>query len=108
MAKAIWGVDSVSPDQLPALRSSSDIAWGLWNRHSQGSLSNINYFFSSQIVNRETLNIITRAMNNKKQDRLLQAPGYTFKAGTPEFFALIGTCTIRDFSDTCTRNIQRP
>ena len=45
-AKNQWGVDNVPKNELPALRSSSDIAWGMWERMSPGKLGNINYIFS--------------------------------------------------------------
>jgi hypothetical protein len=76
---------------------SSDIAWGLWNRHSGGSLSNINYFFSVTIVNSDTRKIIGRAMRNAGQEYVPKAPGYTFRPGTDDFLALIGKCMAVSF-----------
>ncbi|KAH6878348.1 hypothetical protein BKA58DRAFT_452356 [Alternaria rosae] len=90
-AVKMWGVPSVKLDKLPALRQSSDIAWGLWNRHSKESLSNINYFFTVAIVNTETRKIISRAMDNAGQKVLPKAPGYTFRAGNENFPALLGS-----------------
>lgn len=102
----MWGVPSVKLDELPALRQSSDIAWGLWNRHSKESLSNINYFFTVAIVNTETRKIISRAMDNAGQRILPKAPGYTFRAGNENFLALLGMYTIAVFSDMFTRSSQ--
>jgi len=75
---------------MPALRSSSDIAWGLWNRASPGRLSNINYFFSVNIVNDDTLALIHRAMIIGNRNYMPYAPGVTFYPGSDAFVALLG------------------
>ncbi|KAI4936586.1 hypothetical protein J4E85_001916 [Alternaria conjuncta] len=87
-ARKLWNVPSVKPDEMPALKSSSDIAWGLWNRHCKESLSNINYFFTVAVANPETRKIISRAMG---QNAVPNAPGYTFRAGNENFIALLGS-----------------
>jgi hypothetical protein len=76
----------------------SDIAWGLWNRHSAGSLSNINYLFSVAISNMETRQTIDRAMISAGETDISPAPGYTFRAGTDDFVALLGMRGTLDFS----------
>ena len=86
---------------MPALKRSSDIAWGLWNRHCKESLSNINYFFTVAVANPETRKIISRAMG---QNAVPNAPGYTFRAGNENFIALLGMYTIAAFSDMFTRS----
>jgi len=89
-ARGLWLVPSVSPDEMPALRSSSDIAWGLWNRDSPGSLSNINYFFSVNIVNDDTIALIHKAMIIGNHGYMPYAPGVTFYPGSDSFAALLG------------------
>jgi hypothetical protein len=58
---------------LPWLRSSSDIAWGFWNRATvrKLQLKNIHYLMACDIVNEETLEIIKRALKKHKE---LQPP----------------------------------
>lgn len=36
-ARGLWKIDEIDRTQLPALRSSSDIAWGMWNRMMHGA-----------------------------------------------------------------------
>ncbi|KAI4653716.1 hypothetical protein J4E93_001483 [Alternaria ventricosa] len=109
-ARTLWGVTSVKPDEMPALQRTSDITWGLWNRHSKESLSNINYFFTVAVANTETRKIISRAMG---QNTVPNAPGYTFRpenvnfiAQNENFIALLGMYTIAAFSDMFTRSSQ--
>ena len=54
----LWGLadDEVDPDELPKLCSSSDMAWGLWNRVP--GEQKINMIFSCEIVNEDTQDII--------------------------------------------------
>lgn len=52
----------VPKDELPALRSVSDVAWGLWNRQSVENIRNIRGFMSIMVMNEETEEIIERAM----------------------------------------------
>jgi hypothetical protein len=87
-AKETWWDMNPAKDDLPALRASSDIAWGLWNRMSCGS--NINKFFSMHIVNEETMSLIRRALNAKDVEQATRWPGTTFEAGSDAFSALLG------------------
>ncbi|KAI4629998.1 uncharacterized protein J4E87_003185 [Alternaria ethzedia] len=87
-ARTLWNVPSVKPDEMPKLQRTSDLTWGLWNRHSKESLSNINYFFTVAVVNPETRKIISRAMG---QNAVPKAPGYTFRADNENFIALLGS-----------------
>jgi hypothetical protein len=60
-ATALWDT-KVSTDALPALRASSDLAWGLWNR-IQGDPSNIKMIMVMNAVNYNTAEVIfPRAM----------------------------------------------
>ncbi|CAG5159510.1 uncharacterized protein ALTATR162_LOCUS5616 [Alternaria atra] len=88
-AKTLWGVESAPRNELPALKSSSDIAWGMWERMSPGNLGNINYIFSHSIVNKETQAIILRALDGQP---LAPWPGTEFVAGeASEYWALLGS-----------------
>jgi hypothetical protein len=57
-AKELWKVDSPPPEQLPLLRSSSDIAWALWNRVAGPNVRNIKYFMALTVVNVQTKTIV--------------------------------------------------
>ncbi|KAI4621131.1 uncharacterized protein J4E87_006759 [Alternaria ethzedia] len=88
-AKQLWNVAQAPKDQLPALASSSDIAWGLWERMSAGNLANINYIFSHRITNEETRAIIARALEGRE---VRPWPGEMFEAGmATEYWALLGS-----------------
>jgi hypothetical protein len=50
------------PDELPLSRSSSDIAWGFWNRASSRNLKNIQKIMSITIINSDTEAIIKRVL----------------------------------------------
>lgn len=53
-----WRVDP-DPSDLPALRSSSDLAWGFWNRIAgPGNVQSIKYFLSTSVVNAENEKVI--------------------------------------------------
>ena len=58
-AKKLWEVDTVPAADLPHLRSSSDIAWGMWNRVAGAShLQDIKYFLAASVMNKESEPII--------------------------------------------------
>ncbi|KAF1928402.1 uncharacterized protein M421DRAFT_160407 [Didymella exigua CBS 183.55] len=65
-------------DELPALRASSDIAWGMWNRVAEGS-QKLNYFMAVQIVNTESQYIMSRAMQQFNTDEIPPWPGKDFE-----------------------------
>jgi hypothetical protein len=93
-ARVLWDIvhgDPVPADQLPALRASSDIAWGFWNRFGGHNLGNINGFFSVSVVNHETKIIIEEALKRKGLvDWVPQWPGVQFNSGSEEYNVLLG------------------
>jgi hypothetical protein len=101
-AKVLWKDrpnDNPRPDELPLLRSSSDIAWGLWNRGSAANVKNIQKIFSMNVNNDETQMIIFRALGSVKVpagklklSRVGKWPGTTFVLGTEndDGLALLG------------------
>jgi hypothetical protein len=94
-AKNLWRTQNVPRNELPALRSSSDIAWGLWERMSPSNLGNINYIFSHTIVNRETQAVILRALGGEP---LRPWPGHEFPAGEASaYWALLGMSHLLTF-----------
>lgn len=71
-AERLWGRKPTA-DELPAIRSLSDIAWAFWNRGAAGNLQNIKYFFVTIIINHETNQLIEIA--HRKLDPPKSAPG---------------------------------
>ncbi|USP73066.1 uncharacterized protein yc1106_00340 [Curvularia clavata] len=93
-AHSLWGMPHNLPvpqDELPALRSSSDIAWGFWNRVSDHNLGNVNGFMSICIVNEDTADIIDTALERRGYESLPAWPGIRFDSGTEEYNALLGS-----------------
>lgn len=83
----------VPQNQLPALRSSSDMMWALWekdvllNVHLEDR-GNINFFMSLSIENEDTLRILRRAFNQVNSD--LTRVGRIFDMTTEEGRAILG------------------
>jgi hypothetical protein len=92
-AKALWGLPNIPPsDQLPALKSSSDIMWGLWSLASPNNLRGIKYVLGTPITNDETVAIIERVLQDNclELDELMEWTGCAFEADEPEYLALLG------------------
>jgi hypothetical protein len=82
-------------DELPAIRSVSDIAWAFWNRvHGDAeSLQNIRYLFVTMIINKETNQHVQRALSTldpPKRDAEVW-PGHEFSMETDAGKALLGS-----------------
>ncbi|KAH7552921.1 hypothetical protein BM1_07894 [Bipolaris maydis] len=93
-ARLLWNIPQHIPiprDEMPALRSSSDIAWGMWNRVSGHNLGGINAFLSFEVVNEETGRLIEMAMEKNDHDEVPPWPGVRFNSGTEEYRALLGS-----------------
>jgi hypothetical protein len=92
-AQRHWKMENVPPSRLPALRSSSDLTWGLWNRVSripphenglQNHLDQIKYFLVTNAVNFVTkYTIVPKALKMKglKSDETKPWPGSGFRIG---------------------------
>ncbi|OAL56443.1 hypothetical protein IQ07DRAFT_496077 [Pyrenochaeta sp. DS3sAY3a] len=99
-ARMLWETDWIEKDELPALRSSSDFAWGFWTRMSPGNLGNINKFLSMTITNDATQAIIRRILFlhlGELKTNLANVPiwpGWTFTSDQAEYHALIGASMI--------------
>jgi muramoyltetrapeptide carboxypeptidase LdcA involved in peptidoglycan recycling len=68
--------------------ASSDIAWAVWHRRMTGKLEHINGFIACSIDNKETEQLIRRAL---KSNDVPTWPGTTFDHHSPEYMALLGT-----------------
>lgn len=98
-AKSSWKDENPPLDELPALRSISDMAWGAWHRmHPDGQgLNRINKFFVDSIVNPTTNALIKFAVNTyelpyyePRPSSLPKWPGLTFSMDTDQGAALLG------------------
>ncbi|KAI5372642.1 hypothetical protein J4E82_008646 [Alternaria postmessia] len=93
-ARDLWRIrkgDPVPSDELPALRASSDLAWGFWNRVRRDKLAEIHGFVSMLITNGETRRIIDRILREQELDRVPLWPGIDVKINTPQYMALLGS-----------------
>ncbi|CAG5153011.1 uncharacterized protein ALTATR162_LOCUS3000 [Alternaria atra] len=91
-AKALWGFPNLPPsDHLPALKSSSDIIWGLWSLASPNNLRAIKYVFSTPITNDETVVIIKEVLQDNclQLDELMEWTRREFAADEPEYHNLL-------------------
>lgn len=87
-AKRNWGWDPHSTE-LPALRSSADLLWGLWYRDNP-DVKNISYFWAQAVSNEQTASIIASTL--KMRGKELEAwPGATFSTDDDEGMALLGS-----------------
>ncbi|CAN9224458.1 unnamed protein product [Alternaria sp. RS040] len=93
-ARDLWRIrkgDPVPSDELPALRASSDLAWGFWNRVRRDKLAEIHGFVSMLITNGETRRIIDRILREQELDRVPLWPGIDVNMNTPQYMALLGS-----------------
>jgi hypothetical protein len=80
-AEEVWG-SKPSPHELPALRSSSDLAWAFWERAATTTtIKNLKYFISCQIVNHDTSLLLERALQALDVDEVQGWPGTDLNLG---------------------------
>lgn len=79
----------ISGDDLPALRASSDLLWGIWQMVTgqPDKAKNLQSLFSISITNEEALSIIKRALGD---DKLKAWPGTSFSLSSDQGKALLG------------------
>lgn len=100
-ARNLWQ-QTPTANQLPHLRSVSDIAWAFWNRANPGDLKNINYFFVNVVMNDETNRLIERAHRGLTPPRSSPPvwPGTEFDMDSEAGLAILGTCTCLSHLDS--------
>ncbi|KAI8936181.1 hypothetical protein NX059_006614 [Plenodomus lindquistii] len=87
----------VPPEQLPALKQSSDLLWAIWQAHvPETQQHHINFFMSLSIENDETLAIIKRALDSTGQ--VLSRWGAKFDVQSVEGKALLGSPNAKAFA----------
>ena len=85
------------PNELPELRSLSDLVWAGWYRGSapdssnNANVGNVKYLISLAITNAESLSIISRALKARGKTAVSGWPGDTFQMDTKEGQALLGS-----------------
>jgi hypothetical protein len=91
-ARSLWR-RAANPEELPHIRSFSDITWAFWNRAAAGNIQNIKYFFITTIINTETNRHIRQALKTltppKTEAELW--PGTEFDMNTDAGKALLGS-----------------
>lgn len=105
-ATALWGRPPLTAE-LPHIRSTSDIAWGFWNRATTGTattgnIKNIKYFFVCLIVNPETIDLIRMAHEKLTPPRSAPGiwPGSEFSMESEQGLALLGTWLLPTYLPT--------
>lgn len=77
-------------DQLPNLRASSDVMWGLWKRYAPANtINNLKWYFVVGIVNDPTRSVLIRAMNELNEE-LKPYPGTWIGMDTVYGQAILG------------------
>ncbi|KAJ4367105.1 Mitochondrial import inner membrane translocase subunit tim8 [Neocucurbitaria cava] len=98
-ARRLWRRVAL-PEELPAIRSVSDIAWAFWNRAHQdttttsnSNIQDIKYFFVTMIINPETNRHIRRALSSLSppKDTADGWPGTEFDMQSEAGKALLGS-----------------
>lgn len=92
-ARRLWKRAPLT-EELPAIRSVSDIAWAFWNRaHSAQSLQNVKYLFVTMVINKETNQHVKRALGtlSPPRDEPDGWPGHDFGLDTDAGKALLGS-----------------
>lgn len=90
-AVTVWGRKPAT-DELPHIRSASDIAWGMWNRAGASDVKDIKFLLVTQIMNPTTRELITKAYQTlvppQSQDKVW--PGVDFSMDTQGGQAILG------------------
>jgi hypothetical protein len=91
-AKSLWR-RTPNAEELPHIRSFSDITWAFWNRAAAGNIQNIKYFFVTTIINTETNRHIRKALKTLTPPKTEADlwPGTDFDMETDAGKALLGS-----------------
>jgi hypothetical protein len=91
-AKSLWR-RTPNAEELPQIRSFSDITWAFWNRTAAGNIQNIKYFFVTTIINTETNRHIRKALKTLTPPKTEADlwPGTDFDMETDAGKALLGS-----------------
>jgi hypothetical protein len=99
-AEILWELPEYTkpdPAALPKLRSSSDLAFGLWNRVPAPNGQKIEKFMSVNIVNEDAEEIIRRALEKVDVDGVQGWPGTDFDMTSDGGRALLGEFDVHGY-----------
>jgi hypothetical protein len=83
----------VEGDQLPDLKSFSDIAWLKWKETIGDEPKTIRYFLTLSITNIDTRGVFGRILTEAKYTEVPKWPGYEVSADSDQGAALLGQNT---------------
>ena len=95
--REIHGRD-INRNDLPNLRSLSDLLWAGWvsgsspmGRPGNPNIAGLKYIFMVDVINGETLSVMKRALRNKGLEKVPVWPGVDFSCADEDGAALLGT-----------------
>jgi hypothetical protein len=90
-AAGLWSQDP-KPEELPHIRSFSDISCAFWNRAAAGDIQGIHYFVATMVINRETNQHIKKALSEltPPEEDTKGWPGHEFGMDSDAGKALLG------------------
>jgi hypothetical protein len=90
-AEKLWG-RTPNADELPHIRSFSDVAWAFWNRAASSNIQNIKYLFVNIVMNDETNRLIEFAHRSLNPPRSAPPgwPGIEFSMDSEGGQAILG------------------
>lgn len=97
-AQNLWNLPQPPPDdQLPALRASSDIMWGLWKMENPHHPWDIKLFLSTPVLDHHTTTIIEKILQTKhlQLNSLMVYPGLELESTEPQYLPLLCRCCFR-------------
>jgi len=91
-AEDLWGRKPL-PEELPHIRSFSDISWAYWNRAAAGNIQGIKYFMAAMVINKETNQYIRRILSEltPPEEETKTWPGHEFSMDSDAGKALLGS-----------------
>jgi hypothetical protein len=90
-AAGLWRRDP-KPEELPHIRSFSDISWAFWNRAAADNIEGIKYFMATMVINRETNLYIEKALSEltPPEENTKGWPGHEWRMDSNAGKALLG------------------
>lgn len=80
----------VEGDQLPDLKSFSDVAWLKWKETTGAEPTTMRYFLTLSITNIDTRGVFGRILTEAKYTEVPRWPGYEVSADSDQGAALLG------------------
>ena len=97
-AKKLWQRAPLA-SELPDLRGSSDLAWGAWDKQRGPSqLGDIRKMFSLYVTNKQTQELVLRAIAKQGVDSVKVWPGTDIDSRSEEGLAILGVYYLLTFT----------